>query len=43
MGKGRRENGGKVQGIRSITDRHKIDRARLRITWEMEKPKNLYV
>ena len=41
-GSGRRI-GEKAQGIRSITDRHKIDRARLRITWEMEKPKNLYV
>ena len=33
----------KVQGIRSIIGRHKIDRERLRIVWEMEKPKNLYV
>ena len=38
-----RENGGKVQGIRSINGRHKIDRGRLRIVWEMKKPKNLYV
>ena len=37
------ENGGKVQGIRSIIGRHKIDRGRLRIVWEMENPKNLYV
>ena len=35
--------GGKVQGIRSINGRHKIDRGRLRIVWEMEKPKNLHV
>ena len=35
--------GGKVQGIRSINSRYKIDTARLRIVWEMEKPKNLYV
>ena len=35
--------GKKVQGIRSIIGRHKIDRGRLRIVWEMEKPKNLYV
>ena len=28
--------GGKVQGIRSINGRHKIDRGRLRIVWEME-------
>ena len=33
----------KVKGIRSITGRYKIDTARLRIVWEMEKPKNLYV
>ena len=33
----------KVQGIRSIISRYKIDRGRLRIVWEMEKPKNLYV
>ena len=33
----------KVQGISSINDRYKIDRGRLRIVWEMEKPKNLYV
>ena len=33
---------GKVQGIRSITSWYKIDRGRLRIVWEIEKPKNLY-
>ena len=33
----------KVQGIRSINGSYKIDRGRLRIVWEMEKPKNLYV
>ena len=33
----------KVQGIRSINGRYKIDRGRLRILWEMEKPENLYV
>ena len=33
----------KLQGIRSINDRYKIDRGRLRIVWEMKKPKNLYV
>ena len=32
----------KVQGIRSIIGRYKIDRGRLRIVWEMEKPKNVY-
>ena len=35
--------GGKGTGIRSINGRYKIDRGRLRIVWEMEKPKNLYV
>ena len=33
----------KVQGIRSIIGRHKIHREWLRIVWEIEKPKNLYV
>ena len=40
---GWQEWGGKVQGIRSINGRYKIGRERLRIVWEMEKPKNLYV
>ena len=31
VGKGRREMGEKVQGIRSTSSRHKIDRGRLRI------------
>ena len=35
--------GGKVPGIRSINGRYKIDRGRLRVVWEMEKSKNLYV
>ena len=35
--------GEKVQGIRNINSRYKIDRGRLRITWEMEKPKNLNI
>ena len=35
--------GKKVQGIRSINGRYKIDKRRLRIVKEMEKPKNLYV
>ena len=42
-GEGEGDNGEKVQGIRSINGRYKIDRGRLRIVWEMEKPKNLYV
>ena len=32
-----------VQGIRSIIGRYKIDRGMLRIVWETEKQKNLYV
>ena len=39
-GRGKLEE--KVQGIRSIIDRHKIEKGRLRIVEEMEKPKNLY-
>ena len=39
----RRRMGEKVQGIRSINDRYKIDRGRLQTVLEMEKPKNLYV
>ena len=35
--------GEKVQGRRSINGRYKIDRGRLRIVWEVEKPKNLYI
>ena len=35
--------GEKVQGIRSIIGRHKIDRGTLRIVQEMEKPRNLYI
>ena len=35
------ENGEQVQGLRSINGRYKIDRGRLRIVWEMKKPKNL--
>ena len=35
--------GEKVQGISRVNGRYKIDRRRLRIVQEMEKPKNLYV
>ena len=35
--------GEKVQGIRSINGRYKIDRGRVRTVEVMEKPKNLYV
>ena len=35
------ENRRKGQGIRSLTGRYKRDRRRLRIAYEMEKPKNL--
>ena len=37
-GGGEGKNGVKVQGIRSINGRYKIDRGRLRIVQEMEKP-----
>ena len=43
MGRKRGRMGQKVQGIRGINGRYKINRERLRIAWEMEKPKNLYV
>ena len=29
--------------VQSINGRYKIDRRRLRILWEIEKPKNFYV
>ena len=40
-GRRRGKNGGKVQGIRSIIGRYKM--GGLKIVWEMEKAKNLYV
>ena len=43
QGSGRGIEGEKVQGIRSINGRYKIDRGRLRIVQEMEKLKNLNV
>ena len=33
----------KIQGIRSISGRYKINRESLRIVWEIEMPKNLHV
>ena len=41
--RGGRRMGEKVQGIRRINGRYKIDRGKLRIVWKMEKSKNLYV
>ena len=41
VGQGRM--GEKVEGIRSINGRFKVDMVRLRTVWEMEKPKNLYI
>ena len=41
QGVGRGENGGRILGIRSINGRYKIDRGRLKIVWEIEKPKHL--
>ena len=35
--------GGRVQGIRSINGRYKVDRGRVRTVQEMYKPKNLFV
>ena len=42
---GQERMGEKVQGIRSVYGWYVIERERerLRIVWEMEKPKNLYV
>ena len=40
-GEGRK--GEKVQEISSINGRYKIDRGRLKIVYEMPKPRNLYV
>ena len=37
------EWGKRYKGKKSINRRYKIDRGRLRIVWEMEKPKNLHV
>ena len=37
------EWGKKIQRIRSIFGRYNIDKGRLRIVKEIEKPKNLYV
>ena len=41
QGSGRGREGAKVQRIRSIDDRGKIDRGRVKIVSEMLKPKNL--
>ena len=35
--------GKKEQGIRSINGRYKIDRRKLKIVWEVEKSKKLYI
>ena len=43
QGGGRGRLGENVQGIRSLNGRYKIDRGRLRIVWEMGKPKNLHI
>ena len=42
-GGGRERMGGKVQGLRSIIGRYRIDRGMLRTVYEMEKPKIVYV
>ena len=43
MGSGQGRIGEKVQEIRSINGRYKIDRGKFRIVWEMEKPKTLHM
>ena len=43
MGRERGKMGEKVQEIRSINGRYKIDRGKFRIVWEMEKPKTLHM
>ena len=43
QGWGGRRMGEKIQGIKRVISMYKIDRRRLRIVWEMEKPKTLYV
>ena len=35
--------GEKVQGIRSINNRYKIETGRLRTVWETQRPKNLHI
>ena len=42
MGRGRGRMEKKIQGLRSIIGRYKIDRRRSRTVQEMEKPKNVY-
>ena len=39
----RGRQGEEAQGIRNMNGRYKTDSGKLRIGWEMEKPKNLYV
>ena len=41
-GEGEGGNGEKAQGASSMNGRYKIDRGRVRILWEMEKPTNLH-
>ena len=43
QGGGEVRMGGNVQRIRSINGRYKIEKVRLKIVWDIEKPKNLYV
>ena len=43
VGRGRGRMGEMVQGIGNVNGRYKVDRGRLTIVLEMEKPKNLYV
>ena len=43
VGRGRGRKWEKVHGLKSIIGRYKIDRGRLRMIQEMQKPKSLYV
>ena len=42
-GEGERGTGEKAQAIRSINGSNRIERGRLRVAWEIENPKILYV
>ena len=41
--KGKEGEWGKIQGIRSINGRNKIDEGMVRTAQEIEKPKNIYI
>ena len=43
MGRGRGRRRERVQGIRRIIGRYQLVKGKVKNSWEMEKPKNLYV